>query len=267
MKKSLLPLAARFFSAPILRAIPQKMESLGAALQSKKGGGFDAEWQEVENASHFIGLTNPIIFDVGANSGAWTKRIREKIGKSVGPPKIVMFEPQPKCWPSLEIIQDDSVSLVKAALGEIAGTIDLYQSDNSEVASVYERSDFELDNVIKVEVTTIDDIISTHRFAYVDYIKMDIEGHELSAARGARQSLQQKRIGAISFEFGSANVNSRTFFLDLFKYFNSFGYVIYRMGHDGIPIHVPHYSRDLEYFAGVSNYIASCVNPKRTRQA
>jgi FkbM family methyltransferase len=176
-----------------------------------------------------------------------------------------MFEPQPKCWPSLEKIQDSSVNLVKAALGEVAGTIDLYQSDNSEVASVYERSDFKLDDVIKVEVTTIDEFIRTHQYAYVDYIKMDIEGHELSAARGARQSLEQKRIGAISFEFGSANVNSRTFFLDLFVYFTSLGYVIYRMGHDGIPIHVPDYSRDLEYFGGVSNYIASCVKPTTSR--
>jgi FkbM family methyltransferase len=237
------------------------MESLGAALQSKKGGGFDAEWQEVANAARFIGAASPIIFDVGANSGNWSRLIKSQIAT----PEIVMFEPQPKCWPVLEQLQDSSVSLVKAAVGEAAGTIDLYQSQNSEVASVYERSDFKLDEVIKVEMTTIDDVIRDRGYSFVDYIKMDIEGHELSAARGARQSLAQKRIGAISFEFGSANVNSRTFFFDLFDYFTSLGYAIYRMGHDGIPIDVSRYSRDLEYFAGVSNYIASCVKPTASR--
>lgn len=261
MKKLLLPLAVRFFSAPILRAIPPRLESLAVALQSKKGGGFDAEWQEVMNASHFISSAAPVIFDVGANMGAWTRLIRQRFSG-----RVVMFEPQPKCWAALESIKDNSVSLEKAAVGETSGTIDLHQSANSEVASVYDRSDFKLDSVINVRVTTIDDVIHARGLDYVDYIKMDIEGHEFHAARGARRSLGEKRIGAISFEFGSANVNSRTFFHDLFAYFTALDYSIYRMGHDGIPIQVQDYSRDLEYFGGVANYIASCVKPTRSRR-
>jgi FkbM family methyltransferase len=165
----------------------------------------------------------------------------------------------------LEHLKDNSTILITSAIGETAGTVDLYQGENSEVASIYERSDFKLSDVIKVEMNTLDDVISAGCYPFVDFIKMDIEGHELSAARGARESLQHKRIGAISFEFGSANVNSRTYFFDLFSYFTSLGYTIYRMGHDGIPIHVTEYSRSLEYFGGVSNYIASCVSPTQSR--
>jgi hypothetical protein len=45
-------------------------------------------------------------------------------------------------------------------------------------------------------------------------MKMDIEGHELFALRGAKRALARGVIRPLSFEFGTGNINSRTFFRD-----------------------------------------------------
>jgi FkbM family methyltransferase len=45
----------------------------------------------------------------------------------------------------------------------------------------------------KVRTTTIDEYVSTQRIDHIDYIKMDIEGAELAALRGAIQVLKSSR--------------------------------------------------------------------------
>lgn len=266
LKRQFLPAAVGIFSHRVLRPIPHAMELVGAALQSKRGGGFDAEWQEIENAVRFIRRERPVIFDVGANIGNWTEGLVRRLKSRDVEGRIYMFEPQPQCWTRLAALDLAGVALVKHAVGDADGMIAFYQGSNSEVASAYERSDFAgVTEKIEVPSLILDDFIADERLEYVDYIKMDIEGHEFKAALGAKKSLQAKMIGAISFEFGPANVNSRVFFLDLYTYFMDLGMTIYRMGHDGLPVRLPEYSRDLEYFSGVANYVASFDAPKKFR--
>jgi hypothetical protein len=58
---------------------------------------------------------------------------------------------------------------------------------------------------------------------------MDLEGNELAALKGAKDALAAKNILALSFEFGSSNFNSRTFFYDLFHLLTSHSYKLKRM--------------------------------------
>ncbi|KAA0108041.1 FkbM family methyltransferase [Methylobacterium sp. P1-11] len=268
LKKQLMPSAVSLFSLPGLTSFPRILENIGTALQSKRGGGFDADWQEVENAVSFISSDQPIIFDIGGNVGNWSRRIFERLTTMGSSAKIFIFEPQPQCWPAINSMKLENCELIRQAVGDTEGAMDLYQGENSEVASAYNRSDFSgITDIIKVDVTTIDAFRARNKIDFIDYIKMDIEGHELKAVLGAIDSLKTGKIGAISFEFGPANVNSRTFFIDFFVFFNNLGMDLYRMGHDGVPILITTYDRGAEYFSGVANYIASFSRPAKWREA
>ena len=109
---------------------------------------------------------------------------------------------------------------------------------------------------VEVEVSTIDQVIESQTIDFVDFMKMDAKGHELFALRGARQSLASRKIGALSFEFGCGNINSRTFFRDFWELLTGAGFSIWRIAPSGKDVPVRDYYEDAEYFRGATNYVA-----------
>lgn len=85
---------------------------------------------------------------------------------------------------------------------------------------------------------------------------MDIEDHELFALRGAQRSLAAGKIGALAFEFGCGNINSRTFFRDYWELLTAANFAIYRIRPHGQTIPVLEYFEDAEYFQGATNFVA-----------
>jgi len=85
---------------------------------------------------------------------------------------------------------------------------------------------------------------------------MDIEGHELYALRGAQQTLAAGKIGALSFEFGCGNINSRTYFRDFWDLLSGAGFSLWRITLSGKEIPISNYYEDHEYFRGATNYVA-----------
>ncbi len=108
-----------------------------------------------------------------------------------------------------------------------------------------------------VQVVTLDQVISAFDLDVVDFVKIDVEGHDLAVLRGARQSLQAGRVKALAFEFGSGNLNSRTFFHDIWDELRPLGFHLQRICPGGILLPIDEYYEDLEHFRGVSNYLAA----------
>jgi FkbM family methyltransferase len=263
LKKNALPMATRLFAWPGLRRLPPLLEMAGAALQSKRGGGCAATWQEIEGALNFIGTRSPVVFDVGAAVGNWTSALLSALPDTR---RVVMFEPQPSCWATLEKIQSETVELEKKAASDTSGTLSFWANANPFISSVYEKAGGGPESLrISVSAIALDDFISARRIEAVDYVKIDVEGHELSVINGTRRSIERGIVKALSFEFGQADVASRTFFRDFWDCFTNIGLRLYRLGHDGRAIHIPSYTYDLESFGGVSNYVASAQKPKRSR--
>jgi hypothetical protein len=80
---------------------------------------------------------------------------------------------------------------------------------------------------------------------------MDIEGHELFALKGASEALRTK-IHLIQFEFGGANIDSRTYFIDFWRLLSP-NFEIFRLTANGL-ISIKSYSEIYEIFLNTTYY-------------
>ena len=240
-----------------MRAFTQAIEVYISFLQGKGGGGGD--WNHRAEVTTALKMTqnriNPVVFDIGANNGSWTSEFKMLCPGAV----IYCFEPNIDCQRRVESLKLDSVTIVSAAVGGTCGTVPFFISDQaSNISSIHERHDTNWNHLTYreelVPVTTIDAFLGQHMIEFIDFVKMDIEGHEFEALKGAQETLRARKIGAMSFEFGSGNINSRIFFRDFWEFFREFKCVIYRITPGGM-LPIKRYYEDLEYFRGTCNYI------------
>lgn len=234
---------------------------IGAGLIQGKGAG--TGWDiasEAKIAARLIGTEAPILFDVGANVGDWSQRMLEVFPRCA---RLVLIEPQPDCLDILAGLDLPNKLIIPCAVSERPGELPFFTAASRTrwgAASLFKRgetyfSDVEQRSLI-VPVATLDEIIEQYCISVIDFMKMDIEGAELLALRGAGASLRAGKIRALSFEFGSGNINSRTFFKDFWDFLIPLGFSIHRVLPGGRSFQIAKYYEDLEYFRGATNYIA-----------
>jgi len=106
-----------------------------------------------------------------------------------------------------------------------------------------------MDKSVSVPVTTLDAIATKYDLKVINYLKLDLEGHELEALKGAKQLLDEKRIRALTFEFGGCNIDSRTYFKDFWALLViQYGFTLYRLAPRRRLIKLESYSESLERF-------------------
>jgi len=258
--KAAAPLLTRIFMLGSLAKVMQLLESYLAFVQGKgAGAGWDIQ-TESSIAVSLIHRPDAIIFDVGAHHGKWSQHILRALGPS-NKCRIFQFEPLQHNQTRLRSLDLPRTILVEAAVSDKSGIATLYTPDAwSPIASLHSRRDSYLQQYRfteeKVNVVTIDEVINDYKIDTVDIMKLDIEGNELAALHGSRESLKSKRIKALTFEFGSGNINSRTYFHDFWDILHPYGYAIKRICPGGLLVPIEEYYEDLEYFRGVTNYLA-----------
>lgn len=255
------PLSRILCSAPLYPAVRMLDAYLNFLMGKGSGTGWDLR-EEVRSAVARIHRPQPVVFDVGANVGNWTQSLLEFLPTA----KVYMFDPSPGCQKVIREKNLPGITLLPCALGESPGRMPYFSSSATDgSASLHARrdtpfADFKYQQST-VEVRTLDEVIETEKIAFVDFIKMDIEGHELFALKGAQRSLAARKIGALSFEFGCGNINSRTFFRDFYELLTAHGFVIHRVTAGGRDIAVEQYYEDDEYFRGATNFVAALKRP------
>ncbi len=78
-------------------------------------------------------------------------------------------------------------------------------------------------------------------------MKIDTEGHELFVLQGARRLLTAKAIGAVQFEYGGCNIDSRVLLRDLFDFLAEVDYMPAKIMQDHIAV-MKGYDARLENF-------------------
>lgn len=91
-------------------------------------------------------------------------------------------------------------------------------------------SHFDIDFECSEEVTLVkfeDYWVNQLECRNIDFVKLDIEGHELDALSGFGKAIESVRL--IQFEFGGCNIDTRTYFQDFWYFFEEKGFDIYRI--------------------------------------
>jgi FkbM family methyltransferase len=148
-------------------------------------------------------LTKPgdTVFDLGANFGLFTRFLSESVGATG---RVFSFEPTADMFSVLanncSQLGLANTSVHRTALSDRTGTSEMVipvrddGSLNHYEASLANGNEGGSDGkTITVETSTLDDFCAHHGIGKIDFIKCDVEGHELEVLEGARETLLHHR--------------------------------------------------------------------------
>lgn len=167
------------------------------------------------------------VIDVGANIGY----IAAIAARLVGPEgRVHAFEPNPDCYARLtmNLAALPHAHSYRMAVSDFCGTLPLYLSENTEEdgwASLLKDHSVTR-RTIDVAVTTIDVFAARFSVQKVHFIKLDVEGNEVHALRGAQHVIARDhpRIAAELNPHCLARDNAKP--SDVLDFLTSFGYSI-----------------------------------------
>lgn len=127
-----------------------------------------------------------ISIDVGVNQGVFSCYMA-KFSK-----QVICFECNPSLYPRLESILPKNAFLHKNALSNRDGLADLrYDPENTGIGTIEKKNSLSnnpgIKQVISRQITT--KCLDSYSLSDVSFIKIDVEGHELSCLEGAKMIL------------------------------------------------------------------------------
>ncbi len=172
--------------------------------------------------------------------------------------KIYAFEPSLQTFNTLLSNTTTIKNLEKFNFGfsDTNQNLTLYfDNPNSGMASVYKRNlEYSCFNQSEeIKVMTIDEFSEEMGIQEIDFLKLDVEGHEYRVLLGAKDLINNDKIKHIQFEFGGCNIDSRTYFRD-FYYLLHPKYELFRILRDGV-LRIDQYRETLEIFT-TTNFLA-----------
>ncbi len=138
------------------------------------------------------------VVDVGANIGVFSMWSAHLVG-STG--RVLAVEPNPLAaeYASRNLIDQSNVTVVQAACGSEAATATLsFPPGRLSVGSLYLRPD-RTESVV-VDVRPLDAVLDEAGQDAVDFLKVDVEGHELEVLAGAKDTLSRTRRAALEVD-------------------------------------------------------------------
>jgi len=162
------------------------------------------------------------ILDIGANTGSYCMHINSEFPEA----NIYAFEPNNNAYRILlkNMANYNNIRCYNLGLSSTSDKqkIYTYESDLiSEHASVYSSILLDLHEANKIielefEATTVDKFCEDNEINYINFMKIDTEGHELEVIKGAKRMIDENKIGIVQFEFNEMNVFSRVFLKDFY---------------------------------------------------
>jgi FkbM family methyltransferase len=143
------------------------------------------------------------VVDAGAHHGLYTLLASKRVGWGG---RVIAVEPSPRECERLEkhlrINRCSNTELVTCALGEDPGEADLYLVDGFQdwCNSLRPPAVDEPTRTVRVSVRRLDDVLAQLVVSKVDFLKLDVEGAELSVLYGAMKLLQRGSRPAILAE-------------------------------------------------------------------
>jgi len=183
-------------------------------------------------------------FDVGANLGVWTVLMSKANPRA----RVHSFEPNPTTWSFLEknISRNKclNVSLNRAAVSDSTRQLDFQVPGKASIfgrvapaqKGVDKEGRFSNSNVFPVPAVRLCDYCTAHLVEQIDFLKLDVEGHELAALKGLDHLFRQRRVKAMYIETIKENHDRMgTRFSELLEFIDDCGYDFYTLANGGDP--------------------------------
>lgn len=171
------------------------------------------------------------IFDIGANYGDTVLAYAGLFPDA----DIYAFEPFPDTYNGMaeNTRNKAKVQAFEMAVSDQVGKAAFHVNNSVHTNSLLASKEMGLSSdrqvqskgVIEVETTTIDKFCSEHQVQQIDILKLDIQGGELAALKGAENLLKQKKVKLIYSEtyFRQQYVDQPLMY-DIANYVKQFGY-------------------------------------------
>ena len=232
------------------------------SVNAWKNGNYESVENGEEALLHRLAWLKPSVFiDAGANVGDWS------IAAAQAFPTVTVH--------SFEIAKATAAELTKNAtrygnrivvntvgLGDRLHNATVHVSQKfSERTSVLgaavrvgmSEQDIESFSVEECTIITGDHYLTANHISKVDFLKIDVEGGELSVLNGFENALSDGKIDIVQFEYGKVNLITRHFLGDFFAFFSKHGFKVGKIYPKGVDF--KDYDLSDEDFVG-GNYLA-----------
>ncbi len=175
----------------------------------------DGEIEVIENYIH----SNDLVFDIGAFDGDWSREVYSKHEDVT----IYGFEPHPVTYQQMcskmeaRIKEKSFIPNNVAVSDETAKSILWQYPIHPALSSIHKRNEKEMEGIgeqspkaVLIKTVSLDVFCSINRIEYVNFVKIDTEGNEYAVLKGARNLLNEGRIGAVQFEYGRCYLDAKT---------------------------------------------------------
>lgn len=183
-----------------------------------------------------LGPSARIVIDVGAHNGQSTRELLDNFPNA----RVLAFEAAERNFLRArnELTPYGSrVELFNLAVSETVGEVVLHVNSHDGTHSLFDIGEqrywaghaHHLEDVA-VQSTTLDEIATEHGLDVIDILKLDIQGAELSALRGARHLLERNRIRLIATEVEFRLLyEGQPLFWEIGAYLQRFGFGFYKL--------------------------------------
>lgn len=192
---------------------------------------------DFKDQKKIIVKNQPLIFDVGASVGQSTEKYLFYFPNSM----IHSFEPIPKVYKEYvnKFSNYKNINANNFALSDKNGTADFYVNDCHYTSSMLKpvpfskrfshENDiqFQLESKMSIKTVTLDRYCNNSAIDFIDILKIDTQGSELSVLEGARKMLNNHSINLIFAEVEFiALYEQQPLFYDIRRWLNEKGYFL-----------------------------------------
>lgn len=181
-----------------------------------------------------------VAFDVGAHHGFYTLLMAHCVG-SEG--LVVAFEPSPKerrklVW-HIRLNRLLQVKVEPFAVADMEGTTDLFLTEDNSANSLSSPSISPIIGKVTVPVVTLDDYCQRVGIRRLDLLKLDVEGAELLALKGAQAVLTKMRPVIVTEVSERTTARFGYTIADLIAFLERKGYRVQRVSREENAIAMP----------------------------
>jgi FkbM family methyltransferase len=208
----------------------------------------NGEFELVRRMAPFVSVA----VDVGANRGDWAVTTAHCAPAA----RVLCFE---LASPTRQRLRErvahlPQVAVLDGGLGDVDGQVTVkYYPSEDRWTSRFDYPHPQPGLALIERIRRGDEVLTELGVDYVDVLKVDAEGSDFAVLSGCAGLLRRGAVGVIQFEYGYACVLARVFLLDFYELLTAHGYVLGRLGPDGL--RPAAYRLEMENFFG-PNFVA-----------